>query len=48
LKTSPIEQSIDPAVTLPPFRSVEELRAHPRFAEAVALLVDGLTAGCGR
>lgn len=42
MKTSPIEQSIDPAVAIPSFHTPETLRAHPRFSEAVACLVDGL------
>jgi hypothetical protein len=42
LKTSPIEQSIDPDVAVPPFHTPEALRGHPRFPEAATCLVDGL------
>jgi hypothetical protein len=40
----PIENSIDPGISLPPFHTAESLRAHPRFQEAVACLVDRIAA----
>ena len=42
MQTVPIEQSIDPAINLPPFHTAERLRVHPRFSEAVDCLVDQL------
>ncbi len=42
MQPSPIDQSIDPAVRLPPFHTAESLRAHPRFSEAVVALVDNV------